>query len=53
MRTVQPTAISVTGLIKSFGEVRALDGVDLEAPQGSVLALLGPDGAARRRRCAS
>src|SRR5918993_1031452 len=29
-------AISVSGLVKSFGEVRALDGVDLEAPAGTV-----------------
>ena len=27
-------AISVCGLVKSFGDVRALDGVDLEAPAG-------------------
>jgi len=41
-------AISVTGLVKSFGDVRALDGVDLEAPAGAVLGLLGPNGAAGR-----
>jgi ABC-2 type transport system ATP-binding protein len=40
-------AISVSGLVKSFGEVRALDGVDLEAPAGSVLGLLGPNGAGK------
>ncbi|MBA2637494.1 MAG: ATP-binding cassette domain-containing protein [Solirubrobacterales bacterium] len=40
-------AISVTGLVKSFGEVRALDGVDLEAAQGTVLGLLGPNGAGK------
>jgi ABC-2 type transport system ATP-binding protein len=40
-------AIGVTGLVKSYGDVRALDGVDLEAPPGSVLGLLGPNGAGK------
>jgi ABC-2 type transport system ATP-binding protein len=46
MRTGEP-AISVTGLVKSFGKVRALDGVDFEAAPGSVLGLLGPNGAGK------
>src|ERR687885_1085348 len=40
-------AISVTGLVKSFGTVRALDGVDLEVAPGTVLGLLGPNGAGK------
>ncbi|MEA2218700.1 MAG: type transport system ATP-binding protein [Solirubrobacteraceae bacterium] len=40
-------AIRVTGLVKSFGAVRALDGVDLEAAPGTVLGLLGPNGAGK------
>ncbi len=34
-------AIRVRGLVKRFGDVRALDGVDLEVAPGTVLALLG------------
>ena len=41
------TAISVEGLVKRFGTVRALDGVDLEAKAGTVLGLLGPNGAGK------
>jgi ABC-2 type transport system ATP-binding protein len=40
-------AIIVSGLVKHFGEVKALDGVDLEAPAGTVLGLLGPNGAGK------
>ena len=40
-------AISVRGLVKSFGEVRALDGVDLEAAPGTVLGCARPE---RRRQ---
>jgi len=40
-------AISVSGLVKSFGEVRALDGIDLETQPGTVLGLLGPNGAGK------
>jgi ABC-2 type transport system ATP-binding protein len=39
--------ISVRGVVKSFGDVRALDGVDLEAAEGTVLGLLGPNGAGK------
>jgi ABC-2 type transport system ATP-binding protein len=40
-------AIEVSGLTKSFGEVRALDGLDLTARQGQVVGLLGPNGAGK------
>jgi ABC-2 type transport system ATP-binding protein len=40
-------AISVSGLVKSFGDVRALDGVDFDAAPGTVLGLLGPNGAGK------
>jgi len=38
------TAISVTGLRKSYGDHLVLDGIDLTVPAGSVYALLGPNG---------
>jgi ABC-2 type transport system ATP-binding protein len=40
-------AISISGLVKRFGAVRALDGVDLEAAPGTVLGVLGPNGAGK------
>ena len=40
-------AIEVQGLVKHFGEVRALDGVDLLPPRGHMLGLLGPNGAGK------
>ena len=39
--------ISVAGLTKSFGKVRAVRGIDLDVARGSVLALLGPNGAGK------
>src|SRR3954454_24619283 len=42
-----PPAIEVSGLVKSFGDVRALDGVELEAAPGTVLGVLGPNGAGK------
>ena len=40
-------AITVRGLEKSYGDVRALCGVDLDAARGTVLGLLGPNGAGK------
>jgi len=39
--------IRVTGLHRSFGAVRALDGVDLTARAGAVTALVGPNGSGK------
>ena len=39
-----PLAVVTQGLTKVFGRTRALDGLDLEVPTGSVCALLGPNG---------
>jgi ABC-2 type transport system ATP-binding protein len=40
-------AIEAAGLMKAFGSVRALDGLDLAVPAGSVCGLLGPNGAGK------
>ncbi len=42
-----PAAIAATGLTKSFGAVRAVDGVDLRVSSGEVVAFLGPNGAGK------
>jgi ABC-2 type transport system ATP-binding protein len=40
-------AINASGLVKSYGDVRVLDSLDLRVPRGSVFALLGPNGAGK------
>ena len=40
-------AIHASGLVKSYGDVRVLDSLDLRVPRGSVFALLGPNGAGK------
>jgi ABC-2 type transport system ATP-binding protein len=40
-------AIEASGLVKAFGAVRAVDGVDLAVPRGSVYGVLGPNGAGK------
>ena len=43
----QDVAIEARGLQKSYGEVKALCGVDLEVDAGTVYGLLGPNGAGK------
>ena len=38
--------VKCTGLCRSFGEVRALDDVNLSLPSGRIIGLLGPNGSA-------
>lgn len=45
--TQASTAISVSGLVKSFGRTRALDGLDLHVGTGEVHGFLGPNGAGK------
>jgi ABC-2 type transport system ATP-binding protein len=45
--TADDPAITVRGLVKSFGDVKALAGIDLDVTRGTVLGLLGPNGAGK------
>ena len=40
-------AIELHGVVKRFGPITAVDGLDLEVPQGICLGLLGPNGAGK------
>jgi ABC-2 type transport system ATP-binding protein len=44
---VREAVISVKGLRKSYGEVEAVRGVDLEVERGEIFAFLGPNGAGK------
>ena len=47
MSTNGTLAIEASGLRKAFGDVQAVDGVDLLVPAGSVYGVLGPNGAGK------
>jgi ABC-type multidrug transport system ATPase subunit len=40
-------AVHAEGLVRTFGDVRALDGIDLTVERGQVVGLLGPNGAGK------
>ncbi len=40
-------AIQVEGLVRCFGELRAVDGIDLEVSEGEIYGFLGPNGAGK------
>ncbi|HEY6548254.1 MAG TPA: ATP-binding cassette domain-containing protein, partial [Vicinamibacteria bacterium] len=42
-----PYAINLRGVSRHFGEVRALDGVDLDVREGEFFSLLGPSGSGK------
>lgn len=46
-KEVQEPAIVAKGIQKTFGNVHALKGIDLEVAKGSIFALLGPNGAGK------
>jgi ABC-type multidrug transport system ATPase subunit len=43
----ETSAVSVAGLVRTYGARRAVDGVSLEVPQGSIYGLIGPNGAGK------
>jgi daunorubicin resistance ABC transporter ATP-binding subunit len=43
----ETAAIEAEGLVKHYGKTKALDGLDLTVPQGTVYGLLGPNGAGK------
>ncbi|MGW5057971.1 ABC transporter ATP-binding protein [Streptomyces sp. NPDC004096] len=45
--TGTPPAVSFTGAVKTYGAVRAVDGVDMRIAQGETVALLGRNGAGK------
>src|SRR5688572_27870473 len=47
MASRESLAIEASGLVKSFGDVRAVNGVDLAVRSGSVYGVLGPNGAGK------
>jgi ABC-2 type transport system ATP-binding protein len=42
-----PAAVAIEGLYKSYGTVKALQGIDLSVAQGAFFGLLGPNGAGK------
>jgi lipooligosaccharide transport system ATP-binding protein len=44
---VSDLAIRVTGAVKRYGSITAVDGFDLEVPDGTCVGLLGPNGAGK------
>jgi lipooligosaccharide transport system ATP-binding protein len=42
-----PSALTLRGLVKRFGPITAVDGLDLEVPYGACVGLLGPNGAGK------
>lgn len=47
IRRVRGAMIEVEGVSKAFGQTKALAGVDMSVPAGTVQGLLGPNGAAK------
>src|SRR5215208_5287236 len=40
-------AIELSGVVRRFGPITAVDGLDLDVPEGICLGLLGPNGAGK------
>jgi lipooligosaccharide transport system ATP-binding protein len=44
---VSDLAIRMRGVVKRFGDITAVDGLDLDLPAGTCVGLLGPNGAGK------
>jgi lipooligosaccharide transport system ATP-binding protein len=44
---VTASAISLRGVVKRYGEITAVNGLDLDVPEGTCVGLLGPNGAGK------
>lgn len=42
-----PSALSFSSVSKSFGDIQAIDGLELDVPVGSITVILGPNGAGK------
>lgn len=47
MQNVSETAVRVRGLVKTYGDTKAVAGIDFDVYSGEVLAFLGPNGAGK------
>jgi ABC-2 type transport system ATP-binding protein len=47
MSTRERVLLETQGLVKTFGELRAVDGLDLQVHAGEMVGLVGPDGAGK------
>jgi ABC-2 type transport system ATP-binding protein len=47
MTMTSTASVYASGLVKTFGELRAVDGIDLEVRQGEIFGVLGPNGAGK------
>jgi lipooligosaccharide transport system ATP-binding protein len=47
LRAVSEAAISLRGVFKRYGQIQAVDGLDLDVPTGTCVGLLGPNGAGK------
>jgi lipooligosaccharide transport system ATP-binding protein len=47
LTVVPEPAIRLRGVVKHYGEITAVDGLDLEVPEGTCVGLLGPNGAGK------
>jgi ABC-2 type transport system ATP-binding protein len=46
-RETREPAVEAVGLVKDFGDTRAVDGISLEVPAGTIYGMLGPNGAGK------